>query len=83
MPLFVSMSVITDSMIGEKEKRTLDNLLVSPLSNIGIAPGKFLPTAILVALQSFLWLAIAPVLFFFLCARDRKAEGIMFKWMGA
>lgn len=61
IPLFVSMSVITDSMIGEKEKKTLENLLGSPLRNYEIVLGKLLPTALLAVLQSFTWLAIVMV----------------------
>jgi ABC-2 type transport system permease protein len=61
IPLFVSMSVITDSMIGEKEKKTLENLLVAPIKNWEIVLGKLLPTALLAVLQSFVWLAIVTV----------------------
>jgi len=58
MPLVVSMTTISDSIVGEKERKTFEPLLSSPITRKEIALGKMLPVACLATIQAVVWLSI-------------------------
>ncbi|HEY9207259.1 MAG TPA: ABC transporter permease [Candidatus Methanoperedens sp.] len=57
-PVFISGGLIIDMLTEEFERKTLDLLLVSPLSFSEILNGKMLTAIIIVPLQAFLWLML-------------------------
>jgi len=57
-PVFISGGLVIDMITEEFERRTLDLLLVSPLSFSEILNGKMLTAVIIVPLQAFLWLML-------------------------
>ncbi len=57
-PVFISGGMIIDMLTEEYERKTLDLLLVSPLSYSEILDGKMLTAIIIVPAQAFLWLLL-------------------------
>lgn len=55
LPTFLSMNMMTDSIVGEKERRTYESLISTPLSKREIILGKALPILFVAVLQAFLW----------------------------
>lgn len=55
-PVFISGGMIIDMLTEEYERKTLDLLLVSPLSYSEILDGKMITAIIIVPAQAFLWL---------------------------
>ena len=55
LPIFISMNILSDSIIAEKERKTLEILLATPLSPREMAVGKVLPTLLLSFVQIVLW----------------------------
>jgi ABC-2 type transport system permease protein len=57
-PIFMSGGIVVDSMVGERERGTLEPLLAAPLPRLGIVTGKFLGIFAFIGLQCLLWLTI-------------------------
>ncbi|MCZ7402652.1 MAG: ABC transporter permease [Candidatus Methanoperedens sp.] len=57
-PVFISGGMIIDMLTEEYERKTLDLLLVSPLSFSEILDGKMITAIIIVPAQGFLWLLL-------------------------
>lgn len=57
-PVFISGGMIIDMLTEEFERKTLDLLLVSPLSFSEILDGKMITAIIIVPAQAFLWLLL-------------------------
>jgi len=57
-PLFTSGNLIVDMVVGEKERKTFESLLTSPIDAKDIAIGKFGAVFIFISIQTILWLAL-------------------------
>ncbi len=57
-PVFISGGLIIDMLTEEFERKTMDLLLVSPVSFSEILNGKVLTAVIIVPMQAFLWLLL-------------------------
>ncbi len=57
-PIFTVGSIILDSVVGERERKTVESILVSPVKREEIVLSKFLSTSLFVILQLLLWLVI-------------------------
>jgi len=55
LPIFLSMNILSDSIVGEKERKTFEILLASPLKRIEIILGKILPTFAISIIQIIVW----------------------------
>ncbi|MEE8168782.1 MAG: ABC transporter permease [Candidatus Hydrothermarchaeales archaeon] len=58
MPIFLSTNMMTDSIVGEKEKKTYEILVSAPLSKLEIILGKALPILAITMLQVVAWIAL-------------------------
>lgn len=58
LPTFLSANMVTDSIVGEKEKRTYEILIAAPISKREIILGKTLPVVALALLQALLWMIL-------------------------
>ena len=58
LPVFISGSIVVDSLIEERSRGTLELLRVSPLSLVDVADAKLLTIALLAPLQAAAWLAL-------------------------
>ncbi|MEE8357838.1 MAG: ABC transporter permease [Candidatus Hydrothermarchaeales archaeon] len=58
LPTFLSANMVTDSIVGEKEKRTYEILIAAPISKSEIILGKTLPVVALALLQALLWMIL-------------------------
>ncbi|WP_440765360.1 ABC transporter permease [Natronorubrum sp. DTA7] len=61
LPVFISGSIVVDSLIEERSRGTLELLRVSPLSLVDIADAKLLSIAALAPLQAAAWLVLLAV----------------------
>lgn len=61
LPIFLSMNILSDSIVGEKERKTFEILLASPLKRIEIVLGKILPILIISIIQISLWALVLGV----------------------
>ncbi len=57
-PVFISGGLIIDMLTEEYERRTMELLLVSPVTFSEVLNGKMLTAVLIVPLQAFLWLAL-------------------------
>ncbi len=57
-PIFTSGNLIVDMIVGEKERKTFESLLTSPIDAKDIALGKFGAIFIFISIQTILWLAL-------------------------
>ncbi|MEA1994283.1 MAG: ABC transporter permease subunit [Euryarchaeota archaeon] len=58
LPVFLSMNMLSDSIVGEKERKTFEILLASPLTRFEIILGKIIPVVSLGFVQVSLWLFV-------------------------
>jgi len=58
LPVFLSMNMLSDSIVGEKERKTFEILLASPLTRFEIILGKLAPVIFLGFFQVSLWLFV-------------------------
>ncbi len=58
LPTFLSTNMMTDSIVGEKERKTYEILIASPLTKREIIIGKTLPILVIALLQAFLWIVL-------------------------
>ncbi|HOE93450.1 MAG TPA: ABC transporter permease [Methanofastidiosum sp.] len=61
LPIFLSMNILSDSIVGEKERKTFEILLASPLKRIEIILGKIIPTFIISIAQILIWIIVLRV----------------------
>ncbi|MFQ6105613.1 MAG: ABC transporter permease [Candidatus Hydrothermarchaeaceae archaeon] len=61
LPTFLSANMMTDSIAGEKERRTYEFLVASPLSNVEIILGKLFPIILVAFIQAFSWVLLLEV----------------------
>ncbi|MFQ5887128.1 MAG: ABC transporter permease [Candidatus Hydrothermarchaeales archaeon] len=57
-PIFTSGNLIVDIVVGEKERKTLESLLTSPIDAKDITSAKFGAIFIFISIQTVLWLAL-------------------------
>ena len=58
LPIFLASNMISDSIAGEKERKTYEMLLIAPLKKSEIIIGKTLPILAIAMLQEIAWLVI-------------------------
>nr|WP_228442436.1 ABC transporter permease [Natrarchaeobaculum sulfurireducens] len=58
LPVFLSGSILVDSLIEERQRGTLELLRVAPLSFVDVVDAKLLATAALAPIQALAWLAL-------------------------
>ncbi len=58
LPLFLFGNLIIDSLVGEKERKTGEILLATPLTSADIIIGKSLAVVMIMALQVGMWMSI-------------------------
>ncbi len=58
LPTFLSTNMMTDSIVGEKEKKTYETLISTPLTKTMIVLGKALPILAITMLQATAWIAL-------------------------
>ena len=56
-PLFTVGSIILDSVVGDREKKTVESLLVSPIKRRDVVFSKFLSVSFFVLMQLIIWLS--------------------------
>ncbi|KYC53982.1 MAG: ABC-2 family transporter protein [Candidatus Methanofastidiosum methylothiophilum] len=61
LPIFLSMNILSDSIVGEKERKTFEILLAAPLKRIEIIIGKILPTFAISIVQIIVWTVVLSV----------------------
>ena len=57
-PIFTVGSIILDSVVGERERKTVESLIVSPIKRYEIVLSRFLSASFFVALQIIIWMLI-------------------------
>lgn len=62
LPIFLASNIVTDSVVGEKERKTFEVLLMTPLSSYMVVVGKILPVLIFSLLQSAAWIFLLELL---------------------
>ncbi|REE28030.1 ABC-2 type transport system permease protein [Methanothermobacter defluvii] len=62
LPFFLGSNMVTDSVVGEKERKTFEVLLMVPLSETMIILGKIIPSLVFSFIQSMLWLGLLVLL---------------------
>jgi len=58
LPTFLSANMMTDSIVGEKEKRTYEALVAAPLSRLDLILGKMIPILLVTMLQVVTWIVL-------------------------
>jgi len=62
LPFFLASNIVTDSIVGEKERKTFEMLLMTPLSSSMVMIGKILPILSFSLLQSIAWIILLNLL---------------------
>jgi ABC-2 type transport system permease protein len=62
LPFFLASNIVTDSIVGEKERKTFEMLLMTPLSSSMVIVGKILPILTFSLLQSIAWIILLDIL---------------------
>ncbi len=62
LPFFMASNIVTDSVVGEKERKTFEVLLMTPLSSYMVIIGKIIPILIFSLIQSIAWIAVLDLL---------------------
>lgn len=58
LPFFLASNIVTDSVVGEKERKTFEILLMAPLSSSMVMIGKILPILSFSIIQSAAWIVL-------------------------
>jgi ABC-2 type transport system permease protein len=58
LPTFLATNMVTDSIVGEKERKTYEVLVSSPISKRDIVISKVIPILSVALSQSFLWILL-------------------------
>jgi len=62
LPFFMASNIVTDSVVGERERKTFEVLLMAPLSSTMVIIGKILPILFFSILQSIAWILLMDLL---------------------
>lgn len=62
LPFFLASNIITDSVVGEKERKTFEVLLMVPLSSYMVIIGKIIPILLFSLFQSLAWIFLLDLL---------------------
>ncbi|AEG19339.1 ABC transporter permease [Methanobacterium paludis] len=62
LPIFLAGNIVTDSIVGERERKTFEILLMAPISSSMVILGKTLPILIFSLVQSVAWMLILEIL---------------------
>lgn len=62
LPFFMASNLVTDSIVGEKERKTFEVLLMAPLSSSTVVMGKIIPILSFSLLQSLAWILLLDLL---------------------
>lgn len=62
LPFFLASNIVTDSVVGEKERKTFEVLLMTPLSSYMVIVGKIIPILLFSLLQSIAWILVLDLL---------------------
>ena len=62
LPFFLASNIVTDSIVGEKERKTFEMLLMTPISSSMVVVGKILPILSFSLLQSIAWIMLLDLL---------------------
>ena len=62
LPLFLASNIVTDSIVGERERKTFEVLLMAPISNSMVIFGKTLPILSFALIQSMAWILLLDLL---------------------
>jgi len=62
LPFFLASNIVTDSVVGEKERKTFEVLLMTPLSSYMVIIGKIIPILFFSLIQSIAWIAVLDLL---------------------
>jgi len=62
LPFFLASNIVTDSIVGEKERKTFEVLLMTPLSSTMVIMGKILPILLFSLIQSGAWILLLDAL---------------------
>jgi ABC-2 type transport system permease protein len=62
LPFFLASNIVTDSIVGERERKTFEMLLMAPLSSSMVIIGKILPILSFSMIQSIAWIILLDLL---------------------
>ena len=62
LPFFLASNIVTDSIVGERERKTFEMLLMTPLSSSMVILGKILPILSFSMIQSIAWIILLNLL---------------------
>ncbi|WP_414469926.1 ABC transporter permease [Methanobacterium sp. ACI-7] len=62
LPFFLASNIVTDSIVGERERKTFEMLLMTPLSSSMVIVGKIIPILLFSLIQSMAWIILMEVL---------------------
>jgi ABC-2 type transport system permease protein len=62
LPFFLASNIVTDSIVGERERKTFEVLLMTPISSSMVMFGKTTPILFFSLIQSVLWIILLDIL---------------------
>jgi ABC-2 type transport system permease protein len=62
LPFFLASNIVTDSVVGERERKTFEVLLMTPISSSFVMLGKIIPILSFSLIQSVLWIILLDLL---------------------
>ncbi|MGB9936241.1 MAG: ABC transporter permease [Methanobacterium sp.] len=62
LPFFLASNIVTDSVVGERERKTFEMLLMTPLSSSMVIIGKIIPVLSFSMIQSIAWIILLTLL---------------------
>jgi ABC-2 type transport system permease protein len=62
LPFFLASNIVTDSIVGERERKTFEVLLMTPISSSEVMLGKTLPILFFSLIQSVAWIILLDLL---------------------
>lgn len=63
LPVFFSMNILSDSIVKEKERKTLETLFSAPMRREEIIIGKIIPVVVLALAQVLAWIGILSIVY--------------------
>ena len=62
LPFFLASNIVTDSVVGERERKTFEVLLMTPISSSMVMLGKTMPILVFSIVQSIVWIVLLNLL---------------------
>jgi ABC-2 type transport system permease protein len=62
LPFFLASNIVTDSVVGERERKTFEVLLMTPVSSSQVMLGKIIPILSFSMIQSMIWILLLDLL---------------------